>query len=486
MRKFFGFILLLFHVSLGLTQSYSEQYAFYINSEDLEKHIRVLASDSFQGRETGYEGQAMTTDYLIQQLRRDNMKGPTGFENMRFPFKVVEVKPSGSIRLNDKEYSYFDDFVFFNTKETFVQRDEEVIFISGNISDNDISEINLAGKLILLNAGEKEFDYEELLNETEKFMDKGATAVIYCTPFYDKLKIYFNEFAHHSSMYLKTDTLKNITPLIIGREEILNKSGLKKKWKRKLDKGKKITKIISLSPGDISLNTDTTHLETENVVAFIEGKELKDEVVVITAHMDHLGAEDGEIYNGADDNATGTAALLEIAQAFSLAKKDGHQMKRSLLIMPVSGEEKGLLGSRFYSENPIFPLSLTLANLNIDMIGRNDEFHDSSNYVYVIGSNMISDELHDINEEANRKYVGIDLDYTYNSFDDPNRYYFRSDHYNFAKHGIPSIFYFSGVHEDYHKPSDTVDKINFEKVETVTRLVFFTAWELLNHQGGLK
>ena len=171
------------------------------------------------------------------------------------------------------------------------------------------------------------------------------------------------------------------------------------------------------------------------------------------------------IYNGADDNGSGTVAIMEIAEAFMLAKKEGKGPRRSILIMPVSAEEKGLLGSKYYAENPIYPLENTIANLNVDMIGRIDDYHDNPNYIYLIGSDRLSTELHDISEAVNDKYINLELDYKYNDEDDPNRYYYRSDHYNFAKNNIPVIFYFNGVHADYHKPSDTVDKIHFPKVE---------------------
>jgi Zn-dependent M28 family amino/carboxypeptidase len=148
--------------------------------------------------------------------------------------------------------------------------------------------------------------------------------------------------------------------------------------------------------------------------------------------------------------------------------------------MAVSGEEKGLLGSKYYTDHPIYPLENTVANLNIDMIGRIGDFHTDPNYVYLIGSDMLSTELHNISEAVNEEYVGLDLDYTFNKEDDPNRYYYRSDHYNFAKNNIPVIFYFNGIHEDYHKVTDTVEKIDFKKIETITRLVFLTAWQLAN------
>ena len=221
-------------------------------------------------------------------------------------------------------------------------------------------------------------------------------------------------------------------------------------------------------------------IKGENVLGYIEGGDLKNELIVITAHYDHLGKHDSLVFNGADDDGSGTVAALEIAEAFILAKKAGKGPRRSVLIMPVSGEEKGLLGSKYYTDNPIFPLKNTVANLNIDMIGRLDDWHDTANYVYLIGADRLSQELHDISERVNKEYIGLNLDYKFNEEDDPNRYYYRSDHYNFAKNNIPVIFYFNGVHEDYHKVSDTVEKIDFQKIETITRLVFLTAWELAN------
>ena len=216
------------------------------------------------------------------------------------------------------------------------------------------------------------------------------------------------------------------------------------------------------------------------MLGYIEGTDLKDELIIITAHYDHLGKHDSLIFNGADDDGSGTVAALEIAEAFMLAKKAGNGPRRSVLIMPVSGEEKGLLGSKYYTTHPIYPLENTVANLNIDMIGRLDDWHDTANYVYLIGADRLSQELHDISEQVNKEHIELNLDYKFNEEDDPNRYYYRSDHYNFAKNNIPVIFYFNGVHEDYHKVTDTVEKIDFEKTKTITRLVFLTAWELAN------
>ena len=228
------------------------------------------------------------------------------------------------------------------------------------------------------------------------------------------------------------------------------------------------------------------HIKGENVLGFIEGTDLKEEIVIITAHYDHLGKHEEKIYNGADDDGSGTVAAMEIAEAFMIAKKEGNGPRRSVLVMTVSGEEKGLLGSAFYADNPIYPLENTVANLNIDMIGRIDDWHENGDYVYLIGADMLSQELHDISEQINKEYIGLDLDYRFNAEDDPNRYYYRSDHYNFAKNNIPVIFYFNGVHEDYHKVTDKVEKIDFNKIQTITRLVFLTAWELANRNERIQ
>ena len=214
----------------------------------------------------------------------------------------------------------------------------------------------------------------------------------------------------------------------------------------------------------------------ENVLGFIPGK--SDEIIVLSAHYDHIGYDNGEICNGADDDGSGTSALLEIAKAFQKANDDGITPERGLLFLAVSGEEKGLFGSKYYTDNPVIPLSKTILDLNIDMVGRKDTIHTNSNYIYLIGSNRISNELHKISEQVNKKHINFELDYTYNDKNDPNRFYERSDHYNFAKNNIPVIFYFGGLHADYHQPTDDFEKIDFLKLERVSRFVFLTAWEL--------
>ena len=263
-------------------------------------------------------------------------------------------------------------------------------------------------------------------------------------------------------------------------EQMFGPKQYKKVKKAKLKRKKK---SITAGQVDINFARRSEVLTSTNVMGYIEGSDKKDEVIIITAHYDHIGVDGLEIYNGADDDGSGTVATLEIAEAFTKAKADGHGPRRSVMILNVSAEEKGLLGSQYYVEHPVLPLEMTVANLNIDMIGRVDEQHEGNeNYVYLIGADRLSQGLHDVGEKVNETYVGLELDYTFNAEDDPNKFYYRSDHYNFAKNNVPAVFYFSGVHEDYHKPGDTVDKIMFPKLEKITKLIFHTAWDLANRE----
>ena len=224
--------------------------------------------------------------------------------------------------------------------------------------------------------------------------------------------------------------------------------------------------------------------DSENIWAYIEGSEKPDEVLIISAHYDHVGVKNGEVYNSADDDGSGTVALIEMAKAFAKAKKEGHGPKRSILFLHVTGEEHGLHGSRYYSENPLFPIANTITDINIDMIGRRDVEHaNSNNYVYVIGADRLSTDLHNAVVSQNEKYTKLDLDFKFNDPKDPNHFYERSDHYNFAKRGIPAVFFFNGVHEDYHGKGDEPQKIEYDALTKRTQLAFVVAWDLANREN---
>lgn len=231
-------------------------------------------------------------------------------------------------------------------------------------------------------------------------------------------------------------------------------------------------------------------LLTSNIIGIIPGTDLKDEYLLITAHYDHLGKKNTVIYFGADDNGSGTTAVIELAKAFMKAKEAGQGPRRTIIFMTLTGEEEGLWGSQFYTRYPIFPLKKTTADLNIDMIGRTDENRssaDSAKYIYIIGDERLSSELRPISEQQNRSYVNLQLDYKFNAPDAPARLFYRSDHYNFALRGIPVVFYTDGMTDgDYHTPADTPLKIDYPLMELRVKLIFFTAWELANRDTMLK
>lgn len=462
------------------------QYANTITEEELKEHLYVIASDEYEGRETGKKGQRMTAEYLKNEFIKYGIKpGNKGSYFQHFPL-IEKSKPNAFINFHNNRYDYITDFYFFERYAKFSSFDvktEDLISVEYGIVDgtrNDYININVKNKTAVISLespdGFKKWNWRKKLKLAQ---EKGAERVLFISKNYKNNVNRLSHFLEGTNMKLATDNEKkggyipfffisqNLAEEIYRAEEVSESFKIRYPYYNRLD---------------FNYIPYSKEIKSSNVLGLIEGSDpkLKDELIIITAHYDHLGIKDGKVYNGADDDGTGTVALLEIAEALQKAKNEGKGPKRSVLIMPVSGEEKGLLGSRYYTENPVFPLKNTVANLNIDMIGRLDKNHKKPNYVYVIGGDKISQELSDLNEAVANKYTKLKLDYTYNDENDPNRFYYRSDHYNFAKNGIPVIFYFSGVHEDYHKHTDEVEKIMFNKVEKITRLVFHTAWELGN------
>ncbi len=253
---------------------------------------------------------------------------------------------------------------------------------------------------------------------------------------------------------------------------------------------KEVPKGNYVSEIKITATKTTRDLERSNVLGVLPGTDKKDEYVFLTGHYDHLGKRGDVIWYGADDDGSGTTSVLQMAEAFTAAAKKGNKPRRTIVFMTVSGEEKGLWGSQYYSEHPIYPLDKTSVDLNTDMDGRVDterKTPDTLNYIYVIGHDKLSSDLPKINEAMNNKYTKMTLDYKYDDPNDQNRIYYRSDHYNFARKGVPILFFYDGMLQaDYHKPTDTVEKINFDLMAKRAQLVFYTAWEMANRDEMLK
>ncbi len=496
------------HSQLALPEAVA--YGDLIQQEFLSKHLHVLASDEFEGRETGKEGQKKAAAYLADYFQSIGIAPLNG--SYYQTFELAEQIPGGTLSIHDKQFQFFEDFYYFQGFADTLIQTSEVLFLGYGIEEekySDYKEVDVKNKVILILSGEPldkkgnslltgKSDRSAWSTDTRKKTQlayrKGAAAVLILDQNYLKQREQLHHYIQKPTTRLVMDMKGEKEPQTPRRlpafyispqmgEMLLGKKGEAKALAEKISKtGKPLNRQLSVAL-EINIRRETHKMTGENVLAYIEGTDLKDELIVITAHYDHLGKEGDLIYNGADDDGTGTVALMNIALAFRKAVEEGKGPRRSILIMPVSGEEKGLLGSYYYSENPLFPLSQTITNLNIDMIGRNDKHYGSNNeYVYIIGSDKLSSDLHVISEQANALHTRLKLDYRYNDPSDPNRFYYRSDHYNFARKNIPVIFYFSGIHEDYHKPTDTVEKIDFPKVEKITRLIFFTAWDLANRE----
>lgn len=494
---------------IGISTLFAQQdsiaikYAATITEADLSKHLHIIASDEYGGRETGKESLTKAATYISNFYKEIGIP-PIKDINYYQTYKVGLQEASGvSISVNNTSFTQHQDFYSFPSYLENKQLNAEVVFVGYgyDVSDySDYANIDVANKIVLILNGEPKDKNGKTLSENfpkntvkgrtrinpkvTTAQEKGALAVFMVNEqATETIKTYQHYLESEKLKVLENNDAPYDFPLFYisleMADQLLNQSV--KALQEKMAKKAAPMSFQSKSKVTINIDKKTNISDAHNVLAYIEGSDLKEELIVLTAHYDHIGEHEGKIFNGADDDGSGTVAIMEIAEAFIKAKKEGNGPRRSILIMNVSGEEKGLLGSKFYADYPVFPLENTVANLNIDMIGRLDEKHaDNENYIYIIGSNMLSDELHEVNEYANTTYTQLELDYEFNKKDDPNRYYYRSDHYNFAKNNVPVIFYFNGVHEDYHKETDTVDKIIFSKMEKITRLVFHTAWELAN------
>jgi len=489
-------ILLIGSVTIKAQDSIAISYASSINVEDLQTHLYILASDSLEGRETGKKGQKLAADYIsrhFQSIGIPPYKGETYYQE--FPLLSQKLEES-TLRINS-EVEYLKNYYtlpYFGSVSIEFNEIQCVGFGWDEITCSDYRYIDVNDKVVLILSPDLLTDTKEVENiklldwnyQLQKAYDHGAKAVVFVGgDINKKLNRYAQYFTKEKRSVLIEEPQFKLPFLFVDQSELPNIIGLSiKKLKKKVKKCKYASFNVD---GRFTTNVSSGLLQGENVLGYLEGTDLKDELLVITAHYDHIGIHDGEIHNGADDDGSGTVAVLELAEAFAKAKSEGNGPRRSILFMPVAGEEMGLLGSSYYTENPVFPLENTIADLNIDMIGRMDENHEGNpDYVYLIGADKLSSELHQISEDANTYYTQLELDYTFNEPNDPNRFYYRSDHYNFAKNNIPVIFYFNGVHADYHKATDTVEKIHFGKISKISKLIFHTAWQLVNQDKSIE
>ena len=491
-------------------------FAKSISAESLREYLTVLASDEYEGRETGQPGQEKAAQFIAKQFESFGM--PAVGENDSYFQEIAFFNEKWvSIMLNEdgKRFRHLTDFYAFPgaNKNRPKYNTKKVFFLGYGIDDPKYSDYRgkkYKGKTAMIYGGEPK-------NSNGNYLLTGNAEPSDWTSDIDKKIAAAKKHGVETLLIIDPDIKKNISDnrvKILGGRTIMGKPDAManrvnhlfiSSTVAKAIIGSKMEKVIAArdrintkgkakrvklkSKLEIRQKIDDSNLIGSNVIGFLEGSDpiLKKEMVIVTAHYDHLGKRGESIFNGADDNGSGTSTVMGVAKAMMEAKNQGKGPRRSVLFMLVSGEEKGLLGSQYYVNNPLFPLETAVANVNVDMVGRVDaKYADNPNYIYVIGSDRLSTELHEINEQMNQTHTNLILDYKYNDKNDPNRYYYRSDHYNFAQNGIPAVFFFNGTHADYHRPSDTIEKINFEKMAKIGQLVYHTAFELANREKRIE
>jgi len=509
MRKLIVSVLLCLAFQLSFSQdSLLLHYSKTITKAELSEHVYTLSSEKFDGRNTGSEGQRMAAEYIQDEFREDGLKEPgLGSSMPYFQEFALEKCYWKELQLSVEgiEFSAGEDFIFLSEPEN-VAGNYPVIFAGYGIDDSlysDYQNLDVKGKVVVAFSGEpkgKDGNYiisgksepsrkAYYFSKAETAAEKGAAGLIVMATddknFKKYAKHYDEMFSQPNISYLETEKKKSIftvyTNLASGAKILSTNPHaleliLKEKDTDPLANSGNFTSSVR-----INSVIECYPMNTENVIGIVEGTDKKEEAVVVIAHYDHKGRVDGKLYPGADDNATGTASVMELAEAFAKAARDGHPPRRTMIFMAVAGEELGLYGSQYYSEHPVIPLNKTYACVNIDMIGRvASEYKDETNYIggYVYQSLELL-HIAMLNDSLLAPGFKNYLQY---------RPQVRggSDHYYFAKNGIPSIFYFEGIHKDYHGTGDTPDKILYDRMEVMVRAIFGTAWELSNSDEKLK
>jgi len=505
-----------------------------ITAAQLKDYLMFVAADEMEGRDTPSRGLNTTAKFMATQLSRWGLKpaGDDGSYFQKIALRRNRTDPAQTrAEINGRPFRFGADFL--DREQTAGTVSGQVVYVgngwlikSKNI--NPYEGLDIKDKIIVFLSGlPKGVSFGELVGkEGEDFVPpmmyaarNGAAGAIAISNFQalanwdlnrreavDQGSVVIEKFQHQNEAGIPAITAspRMLSALFEGEKESASRI-----FNRGL--GGDAVASFELSPNkrvNFTIGIKSDQLFTQNVVAMLEGSDakLKNEYVAISAHYDHVGigvsahhdhagagtaAPGDSIYNGADDDGSGTVAVLAMAEAFARASRP----KRSILFVWHCGEEKGLWGSRYFVENPIVPLHQIIAQLNIDMIGRSKKDGDANSEnaelagqheIYVIGSKMMSTDLGNLSERVNKSYLNLKFNYKYDDSNDPNRFFFRSDHFNYAQKGIPIIFYFNGVHEDYHQLADSFDKIDYQRMEKITRTIYATAWELANAKNRPK
>lgn len=509
----------------------SQRGADIITAAELKDYLSFIASDEMEGRDTPSRGLDTTAKFLTMNLSRWGFKpaGDVGtfFQKIALRRDYLE-KAETRVALNGQTLNLGDDYIPYsraaNVSAPLVFAGSGWFVKSKNI--DAYKGIDAKGKIAIIVAppdglpqgitradltGKRGEDY---MTAGEYAQRLGVAGLVFIPDFqylanWDRNRSRLTErgvtrvakFETSPGALISSSPAVNsvLLPQIVAAPRLANAlfQGERQSANAIFESiySGKVPDSFELNPEkqlSLTIKTKSESPATQNVVAVFEGSDpvLKDEYVAVGAHYDHIGIglplNGDAIYNGADDDGSGTTALLSMAEALAKAPK---RPKRSVLFVWHAGEEKGLWGSRYFTENPTIPLAKIVTQLNIDMIGRSKKEGDTNasnanlsgpNEVYVIGSKMMSSELGELTETVNKDYLNMAFNYRYDDPSDPSRLFFRSDHYNYAKKGIPIVFFFDGEHEDYHRPGDEVQKIDFQKMEKITRTVYMLLWEVAN------
>jgi len=512
--KFFsGLAILLLLFSCFGCKTAQQKAVESITAEDMKVHLDILASDEFRGRNTPSQELKITSRYIATLAESYGLKPlmPDGSYLQEIPLdmsSIDEIKTRMRLIIGKRmhNFSFPDDFGIYGRSTQDMKIAGRVLFVGFGFSSpdsgwDDLEDFDPKGKVVVMldpdlpeNHKLKTPENQRLLyRRSREIGAKGAVAILIVinrereksfsekgylfdtTPrcqLADDLKTVLTSSSQQT--YLRAEIRHSMAAQILG----VSTTELEDMFFA-LRGGKQVPGSEMHSRRmDISIATQKKKDKTTNVVAWLEGtdEQLKEEYILFGSHHDHIGYREGKIYNGADDNGSGTVAMLELAQALQIQRP-----KRSVIFVWHTAEEKGLWGSRYFVEHSPVPVENMCAELNMDMICRNNP-----DRLYIIGSNKLSSELDTIINAVNDKHIRLTLDYKYEDPQHPNNFFFRSDQYPYIQYGIPAVWFFCGTTEDYHQETDTIDRVDFSKMERVARFVYLTAKVIGNKPEMLK
>lgn len=480
MNKLFIAIFLLLSFSTQAQKKSNPQiFAKTITADDLKRQLYIIADPQMEGRETATPGQRKAAAYIESEFKRIGLQ-PGNNGSYQYIYPVYQDSLINAVfEVNGQRFTLDKDFNVSAGDMDAKQAFSEAVYISQKVSADSIKQGSLAGKLVIVSG---ETGGRRMTPRLTAIRNANPAEILYIDATYPH-----KTFATRNGSMGLSAFKKSYSPQQFNVSENIAKAIIGNSY---AEASTLAVPTIFQSNVLLDVQKTTNTLQSSNVIGVLPGTDLKDEYLFITGHYDHLGKRDTVIYYGADDDGSGTVSVIELAQTYAKAKAAGKGPRRTIVFMTVSGEEKGLLGSEYFTDHPIYPLDKVTADLNIDMIGRTDldrKIGDSSNYVYIVGDDKLSSELKPINEEQNKNFTKLELDYKYNDPNDRQRIYYRSDHYNFARKGVPIIFYTDGMlRPDYHQPTDTPDKINYNLMAKRAQLVFYTSWIMANRDSMLK